>query len=199
MIRSLLALTFCIGTALAAEVPRKSPELAYTLLDGRQALLSQYRGKVIALEFLLTTCPHCQRASSVLERLYKEYGPRGVQVLGVAINPPPAGTTPGQQVTNYVKMLGLTFPVGFTTHEMAADYLQNPIMLRMMMPQLVLIDRKGMIQAQYAGDNPFFEEAKEEANMREAIEKILKEGTAAKKPAAKTKSAVTPAARKKPS
>ncbi len=199
MIRSLLALTLGIGAAFAVDVPRKSPELAFTLPDGKQALLSQYRGKVVALEFLLTTCPHCQRASSVLEKLYKEFGPRGVQVLGVAINQPPTGTTPGQQAASYVKTLALSYPVGFTAHEMAADYLQNPIMARMLMPQLVLIDRKGMIQAQYAGDNPFFEEAKEEANMREAIEKILKEGTAAKKPAAKTKSAVTPAARKKPS
>ena len=185
MIRSLLTLTLGLGAAFAADVPRKSPELAFTMPDGKPALLSQYHGKVIALEILLTTCPHCQRASSVLEKLYKELAPRGVQVVGVAINPPPAGTTPGQQAAGYVKMLGLTFPVGFTTHEMAADFLQHPMMLRMMMPQLVLIDRKGVIQAQHAGDDPFFDQTKEEANIREAIDKVLKEGAAAK-PAGKS-------------
>jgi hypothetical protein len=43
-------------------------------------------------------------------------------------------------------------------------------------PQLVFIDRKGVIRAQYAGNDPFFKD--EERNVRAQIEGLLKEGAA---------------------
>src|SRR5208283_3827467 len=70
----------------AADIPRKAPELAVQLTGGGQILLSQFRGKVVMIDFVHTTCPHCQNASTIVERLYKEYGPRGFQPLGVAFN-----------------------------------------------------------------------------------------------------------------
>ena len=54
--------------------------------DGHQTLLSSYRGKVMALLFVHTTCPHCQHASQVFTEIQKEYGPRGFQALDVAFN-----------------------------------------------------------------------------------------------------------------
>lgn len=44
-----------VGSVLAAPVPRKSPEFAISMPGGGQRLLSQYRGKVVALAFLSTT------------------------------------------------------------------------------------------------------------------------------------------------
>ncbi|HUS08713.1 MAG TPA: TlpA disulfide reductase family protein, partial [Bryobacteraceae bacterium] len=74
-------LTFALAAVLlpldAAEVPRKSPDFAIQLPGGKQVQLSQYRGKVVALEFLYTTCPHCQAASRLMTKLHAEYGPRG--------------------------------------------------------------------------------------------------------------------------
>jgi len=48
------------------------------------------------------------------------------------------------------------------------------------MPQLVFIDRKGEIRAQYAGDDKFFAEDQEK-RMREQIEALLKEAPAVHK------------------
>ena len=45
---------------------RKAPELAFNIPGQGPKLLSQYRGKVVALEFIFTTCPHCQAASKVM-------------------------------------------------------------------------------------------------------------------------------------
>jgi hypothetical protein len=52
--------TAAVGLDLeaAAPVPRKAPELTVMLNSKEQLLLSKYRGKLVALEFLLTTCPH---------------------------------------------------------------------------------------------------------------------------------------------
>ena len=42
-------------SAFAAEVPRPSPDLAITFPGGKQAHLSEYRGKVVVLTFISTT------------------------------------------------------------------------------------------------------------------------------------------------
>jgi len=49
-------------------------------------------------------------------------------------------------------------------------------MYRLLMPQVVVIDRNGTIRTQYAGDDKFFERADQEKNFRDLIEPLLKEG-----------------------
>ena len=44
-----------LGSAFAADVPRKAPEIGVQLPGGKQALVSSYRGKVLCLAFILTT------------------------------------------------------------------------------------------------------------------------------------------------
>jgi hypothetical protein len=53
--RILFALALLSGPVFAAEIPRKSPEFGIKLPDGRQALVSNYKGKVLCLVFILTT------------------------------------------------------------------------------------------------------------------------------------------------
>jgi peroxiredoxin len=171
------ALSLLAPSLFAATVPRPAPELVFRLTSGQAAKLSQWRGKVILLEFLLTTCSHCQRTSQTMNKLQAEYASRGVQAVGVAINDENGSLTAG-----YVKEYGLTYPVGWAKHQVAVDFLQHPVMVSMMMPQLVVIDRKGMIRAQYAGTDPFFE--KEEAGIRKWIDSLLKESGRSRTPAA---------------
>lgn len=155
----------------AAEVPRPSPEYQFQLPNGTKVQLNQYKGKLIVLEFLLTTCDHCQRTSKLLSKLFTEYGPKGVQPLGVAINDRP-------DVPGFVKEFGVNYPVGTAPRETVHAYLQHSIMAApMMMPQLVFIDQTGTIRAQYSGNDVFFQN--EEKNMRAMIEKLLKEAAPA--------------------
>ena len=51
----LLTLALLAGSAFAAEVPRKAPEFAIQMPDGKQVLVSSYKGKVLCLAFILTT------------------------------------------------------------------------------------------------------------------------------------------------
>src|SRR5260370_7831091 len=87
--------------ALQAEAPpalRHSPELVLRYNDGHQALLSSYRGKVIGLLFVHTTCPHCQHISQVFTQIQKEYGPPGFQPLDVPFN-----KTPNLSIPTFLK------------------------------------------------------------------------------------------------
>lgn len=173
---------FCVPALLAAgivssaraQVPRPSPEYSTLLPDGRHLLLSELRGKVVALEFLSTTCHYCKECSAVMNKLYAEYGPKGFQPLGVAINPNAIVLVPG-----YTKELGLNFPVGVGPHESALSYLRFSTLDRLMVPQLVFIDRRGVIRAHYPGGDPFFKD--EEKNMRAQIEALLQEPAGSRK------------------
>lgn len=179
VLASLFAAGFLVQAANAPKILRPSPELVIKLNSGEQMLLSKHRGKVVALEILLTTCPHCQRCSTILNKMYAEYGPKGFQPLGAAINDGAENLVAG-----FIYNLKLNYPVGVTNREMAYDYLRvrtdsGPVY----MPTLVFIDRAGNIRAQYFGDNEFFKD--EEKNVRVMIESLLAEPVAAGKTAKK--------------
>ena len=176
------ALLVCAAVLPAAQVPRPAPEYAFTLQSGQQEQLSKHKGKVVVLEFLLTTCPHCQTSSRILADLNRQLGPKGFQPLGVAINPE-------ADVDAFTKQFGVNFPVGKASRESAMGFLQHSIMApTFYVPQMVFIDRKGVIRAQYGGSDMFLT-ANEEANIRKLVESLLAEpGDAAPaKPAAKSR------------
>jgi peroxiredoxin len=160
-------LSLAVLPLAAANIPRPATDFNFRLPDGKQVSLQQYKGKVVVLEFLLTTCPHCLNTSRTMQKLYQQYASKGVQMLGVAIN---EGAE--RQLPAYIKEAGATFPVGVGNHDRAVDFLQHPIMLVLYVPQLVVIDESGTIVGQYSGTDPFF--AKEEENLRAKIEELLK-------------------------
>ncbi|MDQ2840842.1 MAG: TlpA family protein disulfide reductase [Acidobacteriota bacterium] len=146
MMRMLLAAILVAGAvhsngADAHSALRKSPELAIALPGQGEKLLSQYRGKVVALEFILTPCPHCQAASKIMNKMQERYGNRGLQVLDVAID-----QNADLRVENFAKEYQAGFPVGWTTIDHMMNYMgftERPVV-----PQLVLIDRTGNIHYQ---------------------------------------------------
>lgn len=187
MIRRLLAATLVLLTAVslaqAANIPRPAPEFVIRLADDSQILLSQMRGKVVVMEFLLTTCPHCKAASKVLTKLQNEWGPKGMQCVGVAIDTMPKLLLPG-----FVAETGVSYPVGYSEYNTAVTFMQHPVMLRLLVPQVMIIDRQGIIRAHRGGeDDEFFKD--EEKVLRTIIEPLLnaRATPAAKKSSAKKK------------
>ncbi len=167
--RSLLAITLCSAAAFAAgSLPRKAPEFVVKLPNGGQKLLSQYRGKAVVMEFLLTTCPHCKDTSRLMNKLQADYGSRGLVCLGVAINDDARYRIPA-----YVKETGANFPVGFSDRDPVLAMLQHPANKTFMVPRLVFIDRHGMFRVDRGGgnDDEFFKN--EEKIMRSLIEQML--------------------------
>ncbi len=149
-----VVLATSIGAQALPGLPpiRQAPELAFKVPGGEQKLLSQYKGKVVALEFILTTCPHCQAASKVMTKLQQELGPKGFQAIDVAVN-----TSDEAVVKDFIK----NFQTGFVVGWLDAGSTMNNVLLTMkfmgysingphgpQMPQQVLIDASGMIRYQ---------------------------------------------------
>jgi peroxiredoxin len=166
--RLFVALSLISFSVLAQPpTPRKAPELTIIEPSGKQTLLSSYRGKVVALAFVLTTCPHCQAECQVLTKLQAELGPKGFQPVAVAFNENAQYLVPA-----FVQNLHVTFPVGYAAaRQTVTDFLQADETKPWNVPQMVLIDRKGMIVAQSAALGS--EELQEENSLRKRITDLL--------------------------
>jgi thiol-disulfide isomerase/thioredoxin len=175
IIAFVLFFVLAMASAAMPPVPRKSPEFTIVEPSGKQTLLSSFKGKVVVLAFVHTTCVHCQAFSTVLNKLQKELGPQGFQPVAVAWNE-------GAQalVDGFVNGFKITFPVGYSTWDPIMSFLGFSVMDRPVVPLVVVIDRKGMIRAESPpqGDPNLQDEAK----LRVLIESLLKENSVKPKP-----------------
>src|SRR5438045_9517048 len=111
MVIQKLSAAFCLATlitASASDLPRKSPDLALHMADGKSISLSQFKGKVVAVAFISTTCPHCQNYVQTLSAIQKEYAPKGVQILGAAFNDGAQSLLPA-----FIQQFEPAFPMGW--------------------------------------------------------------------------------------
>jgi thiol-disulfide isomerase/thioredoxin len=170
-----IAAFFC-GIALIAgslpaadiEVPRPAPKLVYNIPGKPPQELSQYLGKVVALEFIFTTCPHCKAASKIMSKLQTEYSAKGLQVLDVAVNP-----NADLLVDIFAREQQTTFPVGWVLQQEMTSFMGFNDG-RYVVPQLVLIDRKGVIRYQTpAQNNDDWVKLMNEDAIRKHVEELL--------------------------
>jgi peroxiredoxin len=159
-------------SALAATppVPRPAKEFTFVEPSGKQTLLSNYKGKVVLIQFLYTTCPHCQALSVLLTKIGNDLGPRGFQPLGVAFDEATAGKAAG-----YAKQFNVGFPVSYASRDTVMSYLGLSVMDRFVVPQIMVIDKKGVVRAQSAPMGT--EQLQTESYLRTFIDDLLKEGS----------------------
>ena len=70
----------------AAPPPKLAPDLALKSADGSVVQLATYRGKVVIVDFWASWCVPCKASFPALDSLYREYGPRGLEVLAVNLD-----------------------------------------------------------------------------------------------------------------
>jgi len=178
----MLGLFLAAGLSVQAEAPVPRPSKEFTVVppQGPQILLSSLKGKVCVVQFLFTWCPHCQAFSRVLTQLNAEYGPRGFQALGVAFDDDDGKAPLKDKAAAYAQQYA-GFPVGFSTRTTVFSYLGLSELERIGVPQIAVIDRKGVIREQTTsqGGGPLGDPA----HLKPLIESLLAEGAPSKAPA----------------
>src|SRR3712207_6086797 len=109
------------GAALlpGAVIPRPAPELNISTPNG-PVQLSKYKGKVVALEIISTTCPACQKSAGLMSKMNTGFGSKGFQPLAMAINP-------DANVPEFTRNFGVNFPVGTGKRDDAYSFLQMSV------------------------------------------------------------------------
>ena len=171
-----LALLWTLGMlplGATAPVPRESPELKFLDAAENEILLSSFRGKVVLIEFLLVNCPHCARVAQTINQLHRDSGSQGFQPIGIAFE----NGIRAALVTNFARDFKITYPMGYASSDKVDGYLGRVGMERFQVPQIVVIDRTGMIRATSGGPggDPKLED---ENALRNLINGLLEEGKA---------------------
>ncbi len=94
------------GWGAEAENLKPAPELNLTDINGHNFKLSDFRGKVVILNFWAVWCPPCQIEIPHLVSLYDKYKGNGLVILGIAIS---SGNE--KKIKEKVKELNINYPV----------------------------------------------------------------------------------------
>src|ERR1700722_1347440 len=108
MIRLVVAFVCLLLSIQGASTPRPLADISVPTPDGKKIRLSQYRGKVMVVALVSTSCEHCYTSMQLLGQLQKEYGPRGFQVFAVA-----ADDNAAKAVGPLSRARDFGFPVGY--------------------------------------------------------------------------------------
>ena len=137
-----IAIVYTIYTSSTKEkvtvlqVGDAAPNFELIGLDGKVYRLSDYtsQGKGVFLNFWGTWCEPCEREMPAMERQYNNYAGQGFEMIAVNI------AQSKLEVTNYVKEMGMSFPVVIDTNKsVLTAYNITPL------PTTILISPEGKI------------------------------------------------------
>jgi len=118
------------ASAAPALLAAKLPDL-----QARPQALEQWRGKVMVINFWATWCAPCREEIPALIKFQNEYGPKGVQIIGIAIDQ-------ADKVRPYAAQMKMNYPVliGDADGVELVQRAGNPLGG---LPYTVILDRSG--------------------------------------------------------
>ena len=137
-----LAITFIIVWMQSSRyeplvVGKAAPDFALTDITEKPYRLSDFRGKVVFLNFWATWCAPCREEMPSMEVLYKNFEKDGLVILAVSID----RVTTTKDIPPFVKGMNLTFPVLIDSWGQT----DKPYK-RLGVPETFLIDQQGVIR-----------------------------------------------------
>jgi thiol-disulfide isomerase/thioredoxin len=122
-------------------VGKPAPEFAVTDLTGTELKLSAFHGKTVLLDFWATWCPPCREDAPALAKLYKKYGGKELEILGISVS------EDRQIVEKFLKGHQGGYPIVLTTE----NDLSRPYEIGVF-PTYMVIDKNGILAAVVEGE-----------------------------------------------
>lgn len=113
----------------------KAPQFALKDLNGRIVRLSDYKGKVVLINFWATWCPPCRAEMPDLVRLQREHGKEGLQIIGITYPPERRA-----RVRRFARDLKVNYPIILGTREIKARFSSDETL-----PLTIVINRDGKV------------------------------------------------------
>jgi cytochrome c biogenesis protein CcmG/thiol:disulfide interchange protein DsbE len=110
------------------------------VLQGKEYSLSQFKGKVVVINFFTFFCGPCREEMPDLNKINNELKGRGLVTLGIALSSDPT------QIRFLVKQLGLQYPVLIGNDKVSDSYGSIAVV-----PTTVIVDKDGNIAQRLEG------------------------------------------------
>ena len=139
--RMLLVIVCVLAMASSGWGAKAAPDFTLKdVLTGKDYTLSQFRGKVVVVNFFTFFCGPCRDEMPDLSKIYTELKGKGLQTLGIALSSDPT------QIRFLVKQLGLQYPVLIGNDKVSDAYGSIAVV-----PTTVIIDKQGNIAQRIEG------------------------------------------------
>lgn len=124
------------------ELNRPAPDFALPGMDGQTIRLSDYRGKVVLVNFWGTWCEPCKEETPALQQAYQKLKDRGLVIVGVDLRSQEQDGAEGADgVRAFAQQYGISYPIALDTKgETARAFQIYPI------PTSYFIDPNGVIR-----------------------------------------------------
>jgi peroxiredoxin len=86
-------------------VRMEAPAFTLMSIDGGQQRISDFKGKIILLNFWATWCPNCREEMPSLEKLWEKYRSKGLVVIAISVD------RNRGEIRSFAQEQGLTFPI----------------------------------------------------------------------------------------
>ena len=131
------------ASAARARVGAPAPAFDLPAVSGPNIKLSDYKGKVVLLDFWATWCPPCRASTPALVRLDEKYKGQAFTVIGISLDDDKDAVAP------FLKKEGVKHPVAYGAgSSVDEDYSVRAI------PSFFILDRNGVVQKHYEGFYP---------------------------------------------
>ena len=118
-----------------------APDFSLVSLEGKTVRLSDYRGKVVVLNFWATWCPPCRKEIPDFIDTQSRYRERGVEFIGIALD------DEGRAVVEpFARQVGINYTVLIGDEEVI-----NKFSAGYAIPETFVMDRNGQIRQHYEG------------------------------------------------
>jgi len=134
------------GTPISNPASKVPADFDIRTFDGRTIKLSNYRGKVLVMDFWATWCPPCRLETPQLARLARENRDHGLEVIGMHIDD--RGRSSSEDIRKFIDNYGITYTVGLATDDMFTAYLGTEDDT---IPQTLVFGRDGRLVKHLSG------------------------------------------------
>jgi len=121
-----------------------APDFALQDLDGNTVRLSDYKGKVVILDFWATWCGPCRRGIPEFIELQEEFGDEKLVILGISVDQGDLSVVP-----KFAEQYGINYPVLYANQDIQMKY--GPINS---IPTAFIIDKEGKARDMAVGLRP---------------------------------------------
>ena len=114
--------------------------------NGNRSVFSEYKGKVLILDFYATWCAPCRDSIPHLIGLQKKYEAQGLQVVGLNVG----GPGDEQLVPAFARQFGIQYPLARPDDDLVSFLLAGQDAI----PQTFVFDRQGQLVQRFVGFGP---------------------------------------------
>jgi cytochrome c biogenesis protein CcmG/thiol:disulfide interchange protein DsbE len=129
---------------VAPAVAEPAPDFALKDIAGNEVKLSDFKGKVVVINFWATWCGPCRFETPWLVELREQYKKQGFEIIGVSVDS--LDEYDPAEVSAFIKEHEVKYPIVMATKEMVNAF--GPVTG---LPTTIVIDRQGKIRHRHRG------------------------------------------------